>query len=301
MADGADRIARFVEDFTREALRVDCDKVIDHDYAGFYAELFCGVRASAPRLLEIGVGGYGDPRSGGASAQVWRWLLPGWAITLMDIEAKTFQFPPDTMFVRADQTNEDHLRHIGETYGPFDVIIDDGSHRNADVRASLIGLFPYLNEDGRYVIEDTQTSYLHAYGGGLDTTAPTTANLARELFDHANEAELPAGREVPPPFRNAIHEVRFRHNILSIHKRTRSRRSNLTTGGIEQSLAEARAVSSAAEHEAGFWTRQARYLTRLGRLEDAAAMLAEGQAAWPDDREIACAIDHLAGLAAERA
>ena len=47
----------------------------------------------------------------------------------------------------------------------FDIIIDDGSHLRKDVIKSFHLLFPHLNNDGLYVVEDMQTSYNHFFGG----------------------------------------------------------------------------------------------------------------------------------------
>lgn len=288
-----ERIGTFVEKFTQETLRFDCDKVIDHDYARFYAEVFSSITTAQPRLLEIGVGGYDDPQSGGASTEVWRQLLPDWSIVAIDIAKKTFSFPKGVMFITADQTDAGHLEHIGSVYGPFDVIIDDGSHCNSAVRQALHGLFPYLNDGGCYVIEDTQTSYLERYGGGLSRELASTANLAREMFDYANCAELPLDTPIPEPFKNTVGEVRFRHNIMSIRKEVVTRYSNLSIEGKRSMLETGRKVLSADAHGAGFWLRQARYLLALGRPSEAHGLLAEGHVAWPDDREISSALARL--------
>lgn len=288
--------AKFIQDFTDAALRFDCDKVIDHDYAAFYARIFTGIDAVAPRLLEIGAGGYGDPQAGGASARVWSELLPDWSIVIIDLEAKAFAWPDRTTFLQVDQTDTGRLQHIGDEHGPFDVIIDDGSHRNADIRTSLWSLFSYLKEGGHYVIEDTQTSYIPDYGGDMERTSATTANLVRDLFDYANAPELPENSEVPDIFRNTVEEVYFRHNIVDIRKRTAARRSNLSEQGLAAMLAEAEAVLDPQAHGSGYWLRRARYLTRLGQIAPARQMLESGRDQWPEDREISTALAWLQQL-----
>jgi hypothetical protein len=47
----------------------------------------------------------------------------------------------------------------------FDIIIDDGSHVNEHVITTFEYLLPILNNEGLYVIEDTQTAYWPEYGG----------------------------------------------------------------------------------------------------------------------------------------
>ena len=276
----------FVEKFTDAALRYDCDKVIDHDYASFYSQVFCGISEAHPRLLEIGVGGYDDPELGGASARVWQELLPTWTIFLVDVHDKNLIWPPGVTFIKADQSNEDHLRHIGNKYGPFDVIIDDGSHHNSHVRTSLLSLFPYLAVDGWYVVEDTQTSYLEAYGGTTSLHAPTTANLARELFDCVNQVELPDDSGIPRPLSNSVSEVRFRHNIMGLRKDDHRKRSNLEPMDIENMLRVAQSGLSPDQHGVGYWSRVARYLNKIGRREEAAAFLEAGLSEHPQSTQL---------------
>jgi SAM-dependent methyltransferase len=52
-------------------------------------------------------------------------------------------------------TDVDFIRTITEKYGTFDIILDDGSHINRDVIKSFELLFPLLNDNGLYIIEDT--------------------------------------------------------------------------------------------------------------------------------------------------
>lgn len=275
----------FVEKFVELALRYDCDKAIDHDYASFYAGIFGAVTTEKPRMLEIGVGGYADPFAGGASAQLWSNLLSEWSIIAIDVSHKELTWPDRVTFARADQNDPGQLQQIGEKYGPFDVIIDDGSHINQHVRTSLSSLFPYLTESGFYVIEDVQTSYLPRYGGSLSRDTETTANLARDLFDFVNSAELPAELQNSSLFHNSIEEVRFRHNIVSIQKKTAKRVSNLNSEGVEAMLGKACDLLH-ERHGAGRWLRPARYLMKLQRLKEAEQYLRAGQIEFPENLAI---------------
>src|SRR6185369_12925099 len=53
-----------------------------------------------------------------------------------------------------DQGNPAQLTHVGSKYGPFDLIVDDGSHDPHHQVLGLQILSPYLTEDGLYIIED---------------------------------------------------------------------------------------------------------------------------------------------------
>lgn len=75
-------------------------------------------------------------------------------------------------------------------HGPFDVVIDDGSHRCAHVIASFEALFPHVTPDGIYAIEDLQTSYRETYGGssGADRTG-TSMTMIQGRIDGLNHAD----------------------------------------------------------------------------------------------------------------
>lgn len=271
----------FIEAFVEAGLRYDCDKVIDHDYAGFYAEVFCGLSSENPKLLEIGVGGYDDALSGGASLRLWHDVLPAWHIFGVDLAEKQLKLPENITVLRADQSQAEQLIAIAKEFGPFDVIIDDGSHVNAHVRTSLLSLFPFVREAGWYVIEDTQTSYVARYGGSLDLHAATTANLSRLLFDCVNGVELPTDLHIPPAFRGKVADVRMQHNILGIRKQSQHRLSNLVDADIEQMLRAAQATLSPVKHGAAYWLRISRYLIKLGRMTEALTCLQEGRKLHP--------------------
>lgn len=54
-----------------------------------------------------------------------------------------------------DATDSNFIEQISKKYGSFDIILDDGSHTNKDVIKSFELLFPLLNDNGLYIVEDT--------------------------------------------------------------------------------------------------------------------------------------------------
>lgn len=52
-------------------------------------------------------------------------------------------------------TDINFINFINTKYGPFDIILDDGSHINKDVINSFEIIFPLLNNNGLYIVEDT--------------------------------------------------------------------------------------------------------------------------------------------------
>jgi hypothetical protein len=57
------------------------------------------------------------------------------------------------------QTDDACLQEIILKSPNIDIIIDDGSHVQSHMIKTFIKLFPYLKENGIYIIEDTHTNY----------------------------------------------------------------------------------------------------------------------------------------------
>jgi hypothetical protein len=77
---------RWGDDLPRLAVHFGTDKWGDHRYAQHYHAHFAPLRRKPLRLLEIGVGGFQDPKQGGASPRMWRTYFPraqttGWTCT----------------------------------------------------------------------------------------------------------------------------------------------------------------------------------------------------------------------------
>jgi MycE methyltransferase N-terminal len=153
-------------------------------YAQHYDAHFARLRMDPVRILEIGVGGYNFKSLGGQSLYLWQRYFPRGLIYGMDIYEKPNVTGPRIRTLQGDQSDPAYLREVGESLGPFDIIIDDGSHLNEHVRISYEALFPYVRPGGYYAIEDIQTSYWPDYGGELPPGSPaTTIGMVKELID----------------------------------------------------------------------------------------------------------------------
>ncbi len=97
------------------------------------------------RLLEIGV-------YHGQSLATWQELVPQALIVGVDNDPTSYTNVGTLVY--ADATDSVAMENMGREYGPFDVIIDDGSHEHQDVRAALLNLRPHLRKGGLYVVED---------------------------------------------------------------------------------------------------------------------------------------------------
>ena len=135
------------------------DKWGFHWYAQHYEKHFASMRKKELNILEIGIGGYSDPESGGDSLRVWRTYFPKSNIYGIDIYDKSIHQERRIKTFLGSQIDEMFLSDVVRKIGKIDIIIDDGSHQNEHILFTFKFLFPYLHENGFYVIEDTQTSY----------------------------------------------------------------------------------------------------------------------------------------------
>jgi 8-demethyl-8-alpha-L-rhamnosyltetracenomycin-C 2'-O-methyltransferase len=161
--------------------RSGTDKFFTHHYDEEYARHFESLRDKTLTLLEIGVGGYGSPKRGGDSLKVWRDYFEFATIVGLDNETKNLKLGDRVTICRGSQSDAECLTSLNSERGPFDIIIDDGSHRPEDQFTSFTTLFPLMKPGGIYVIEDLETSYRPAYGG--DPNAPQTIGLIQRLID----------------------------------------------------------------------------------------------------------------------
>ncbi|KAA9166500.1 class I SAM-dependent methyltransferase [Amycolatopsis acidicola] len=188
-----------------------------HWYVPHYERHFARFRDQAVRVLEIGIGGE-DHEPGGASLKMWKRYFHRGLVFGVDLFDKSVLDQPRLTTLVADQRVAGELTAIGERYGPFDVIIDDGSHVAEDIRTSFHALLPFLRDDGIYVIEDLQTSYLPEFGGA--TGEPHTAvGLVQQLVDGLHFREH--GETVAPqPVQESITGLHVYHNLVFLEKGT---------------------------------------------------------------------------------
>ena len=124
------------------------DKGSTHSYIDSYERLFSPYREFAD-VLEIGL-------ASGKSLDLWgEYFGPKSTITGVDIsvvfDTSRFQ-PPRFNVIQADATSQAAIVALGQAQ--FDIIIDDGSHMQADQEAAFRLLSPRVKAGGLYIIED---------------------------------------------------------------------------------------------------------------------------------------------------
>ncbi|MBA3371164.1 MAG: class I SAM-dependent methyltransferase [Thermoleophilaceae bacterium] len=176
-------------------------------YFPIYERHFEPLRNRSVTFLEIGVGG-------GGSLQMWkRWLGPLAVVVGLDVRPECKGFEEDQIHVRiGEQKDISTLSALVDEFGPFDAIVDDGSHVMADVTASFDYLYPRMATSGVYLVEDMHTSYRRAYGGGLRQEG-SFIEYSKALVDRLNAHHIRKGVD-PDAFSDETWAMHFYDSVV---------------------------------------------------------------------------------------
>jgi demethylmacrocin O-methyltransferase len=191
-----------------------------HWYTQHYEQHFARFRTEPIRLLEIGIGGYQFPDWGGASLRMWQRYFSRGLIYGLDIFDKSGVTGPRIRAIQGDQNDPEFLAELGHRFGPFDIIIDDGSHVNEHVKTSFRCLFPFVRLGGLYVVEDLQTAYWPGFGGDDRNlvNADTSVGMLKCLVDGLNHQDISSGTDSPSYTDRHVVGLHFYHNLAIVEK-----------------------------------------------------------------------------------
>jgi len=135
-----------------------------YNYFSVYDRLFGSFRNKRATMLELGV-------YKGASLKSWQEFLgDGSVVVGVDINPECLKYDDaaSRRHVRiGDQCDPRFLAELSAELGPFDIILDDASHRTDHQIASFNSLFVrHLSPAGIYFIEDTNTSLWNPFRQG---------------------------------------------------------------------------------------------------------------------------------------
>jgi demethylmacrocin O-methyltransferase len=142
-------------------------------------------------------------------------------MSFVDVVDKTHFSRKRVKVFHGSQGDNVFLQRVAHESGMFDIIVDDGSHINEHQIETFKVLFPFLKDDGIYVIEDTQTSYWPSFGGGSLGTEAYRQSCTRfflDLVDGLNYGEFLDENFIPSEFNKKITEISFHHNLIIIKK-----------------------------------------------------------------------------------
>lgn len=186
-------------------------------------------RSHPVRMLEIGV-------FHGGSLQMWRrYLHPDSVIVGIDIdpECKQFDDPARQVHVRiGGQQDVPFLQSVIDEFGPFDVILDDGSHQSSHMVNSFRHLFPNaLADGGIYIVEDIHCNYWKGWRDSPTSFVDFTKSLIDAMHAHYQVTNSERAFRVDDPSRRAevmvpvaatlLGKVEFYDSIAVIHRARR--------------------------------------------------------------------------------
>lgn len=147
---------------------------------------------------------------------------------------KAFENQSNRVFIEiGDATNPEFISHLTNMYGTFDVILDDGSHINKDVIQSFELLFPLLNDNGLYVVEDTicykSSEHINpAYNNHLQYFFNYTRFLNQWRFDSTEGIRdqcvdpFKILKKTDNVFEYSIDKIEYGCSYIAIHKKIRT-------------------------------------------------------------------------------
>ncbi len=174
-------------------------------YFPIYESALANFRSRPIRMLEIGV-------ARGGSLQMWRrYLHPESTIVGIDIDTSTRQFDDPTRQVHVrigSQADTRFLQTVIDEFGPFDVILDDGSHMNSHIAQTFRYLFPHgLAPAGIYIVEDIHANYWRVYRDDPMSFTDLTKWIIDSMHAHYLSATSELRFRTGDPARASEHQV----------------------------------------------------------------------------------------------
>lgn len=206
---------RFAQSCTQSGSDKNC---LNHTFAGYhYMDHYAALLSSNPsfkpdadlRILELGV-------LGGNSLRLWRMLFPNSHVvgvdSTPDIRSNVGEVDGKTHVYVGNQTDQDLLLKLDQMHGPFDLVIDDGSHAYEDMLVSAITLLPRLQFGGMYFIEDINVSWAMPEWPGMRWSKyePNDPNM---MFDFLNKLMVGINMRSGP-----VLSIHYYHGLVAFQR-----------------------------------------------------------------------------------
>lgn len=200
-----------------------------HNYGRQYDSLLKEYRNKNLKYLEVGV-------LNGESIKAMREVFKQSTLILgvdINIECKKYEKIEKGIAIEiGDATDKQFIDFITQKYGRFDIILDDGSHKNRDVIKTFEMLFPLLNDDGLYIIEDTicykSPEYLdYNYKNHLEYFFTYTKFLNQWRYDAETGKKdhcvdpFKILKKTDNPFEYSIDKIEFGCSYIAVSKKLR--------------------------------------------------------------------------------
>lgn len=176
-------------------------------------------------LWEIGV-------CEGGSLSLWKQFLgPHAKIVGIDIDPSCIGFGDEQVVIRiGDQSDMSFLSSLIAEFGAPDIVIDDGSHMMHHMRETFSFVYPLLNNNGVYIVEDLHACYWERFGGGFKRKE-SFIELCKDLVDLLHAYHIPDILE-PTDFTDNTFSICMYDSIVAFEKiRRRTVPFAMKTGG----------------------------------------------------------------------
>lgn len=194
-------------------------------YFEIYDRHFSRFRKQPVVILEFGV-------SHGGSLEMWRNYFGKKAhIYGVDIDHRCEKFnDKSTTILIGDQEDRMFLKSVREKIGPIDIVIEDGGHTMGQQIATFEEIYPAVNQDGVFLIEDLHTSYWKDFGGGYKKSG-TFIEYAKNLIDQLNAWHSHDQKKLKvDEFTKTTHSMHFYDSIVVFEKRKMDQPSHKQIG-----------------------------------------------------------------------
>lgn len=220
-----------MENLTKIFNKYDTDKNSSfHNYSRQYDSLLKEFRDKPVKYLEIGV-------LNGHSIKAFREIFKNSPCILgldIDNKCKKYEDIENNIYVEiGNAANKNFIDEITKKYGSFDIILDDGSHTNRDVIDSFELLFPLLNDNGLYIVEDNisykSKQYINQnYPNHLEYFFNYTRYLnqwrydsTEGIIDHCVDP-FKIQKKTKNVFEYSIDKIEYGCSYIAIHKKIRT-------------------------------------------------------------------------------
>ena len=189
-----------------------------HNYVRQYEKILNEYTTENINYLEIGV-------LNGGSINAMREYFPN-ALNIVGLDinetCKKYENKEKKIYVEiGDATDSKFLTNIIDKFGSFDIIIDDGSHKNSDIIKTFEILFPLLNDGGVYIIEDT---VLYNDGYYIDNYYPNHLQYFFQFTPFLNQCTDPFKfkKKSSNIFEISIDKIEYGCSFICVHKKIRN-------------------------------------------------------------------------------
>jgi hypothetical protein len=194
-------------------------------YFEIYDRHFSRFRGTDVHVVEFGV-------FQGGSLQMWKqYFGPNANIFGIDINPHCKQLEEDQVEIFiGDQADRRFLKSLTEKIPRIDILIDDGGHTMKQQINTYEELFPCIDKNGVYLIEDLHSSYLPELGGGYKKRG-TFIEYSKRFIDFINAwHSIQTYKLRVTEFTKSVHSLHYYDSILVIEKRPIEKPLHLKTG-----------------------------------------------------------------------